>query len=106
MGTDVVQDVDGDLEALDGYGGYVAWRHVLSPKLRGNLMYSAAHFDNDVGLMGQGVTERAHSLRANLIYSPFSKLDIGAELSFGQRFLEYDSEGDMSRLHTTVKYSF
>ena len=106
MGTDVVQDADGDLEALDGYGGYVAWRHVLSPKLRGNLMYSAAHFDNDVGLMGQGVTERAHSLRANLIYSPFSKLDIGAELSFGQRFLEDDREGDLSRLHTTVKYSF
>jgi hypothetical protein len=106
MGTDVVQDIDGDLEALDGYGGYVAWRHALGPKLRGNLMYSAAHFDNDVGLTGQGVTERAHSLRANLIYSPFSKLDIGAELTFGQRFLEDDREGDLSRLHTTVKYSF
>lgn len=106
LGSDVVQQADGDIEALDGYGGYVAWRHAFSAKLRTNLMYSAAHFDNDVALTGYGVTERAHSLHANLIYSPFPKLDVGAELTFGQRFLEDDREGDLNRLHTTVKYSF
>lgn len=106
LGSDVVQRADGDLEALDGYGGFVAWRHVFSPKLRSNLMYSAAHFDNDVALTGFGVTERAHSLHANLIYSPMPKLDVGAELIFGQRMLEDDREGDLSRLHTTIKYSF
>lgn len=106
LGTDVVQQADGDIEALDGYGGFVAWRHVFSPKLRSNLMYSAAHFDNDVALTGYGVTERAQSLHANLIYSPMPKLDVGAELIFGQRMLEDDREGDLNRLHTTVKYSF
>lgn len=106
LGSDVVQQADGDIEALDGYGGYVAWRHAFTPKLRSNLMYSAAHFDNDVALTGFGVTERAHSLHANLIYSPFPKLDVGAELIFGQRFLEDDREGNLNRLHTTVKYSF
>ena len=65
-----------------------------------------AHFDNDVDITGQGVTERAHSLHANLIYSPFPKLDLGAELIYGQRFLEDDREGDLSRLHTHVKFSF
>ncbi len=106
LGSDVVQRADGDLEALDGYGGFVAWRHVFSPKLRSNLMYSAAHFDNDVALTGFGVTERAHSLHANLIYSPMPKLDVGAELIFGQRMLEDDREGDLNRVHTTIKYSF
>ncbi|HEY5970594.1 MAG TPA: DcaP family trimeric outer membrane transporter [Pseudoxanthomonas sp.] len=106
LGSDVVVGANGDLNALDGYGAFVAWRHVFSPQLRGNLMYSAAHFDNDVAITGFGVTERAQSMHANLIYSPFPKLDIGAELIWGQRSLEDDREGDLRRVHTHVKYSF
>ena len=106
VGTDTVADAGGNLHALDGYGGCVAWRHVFSPKVRTNLMYSASHFDNDTGLTGWGVTERTQSLHANLIYSPFPKLDVGAELIYGQRSLEDDREGDLKRLHTSVKYSF
>ena len=106
LGSDAVTRADGSLEALDGYGGFVAWRHAFSPKLRGNLMYSAAHFDNDIAITGPGVTERAQSWHANLIYSPLPKLDLGAELIWGQRSLEGDADGDLRRLHTTVKYSF
>lgn len=106
LGTDTVLDADGELHALDGYGGFVAWRHAWSAKLRSNLMYSAAHFDNDKALTGFGVTERAQSFHANLIYSPIPKLDVGAELSWGQRSLEDEREGDLKRLQTTVKYSF
>ena len=106
MGSDVVQDADGDIDALDGYGAFAAWRHVFSPKVRGNLMYSMAHFDNDPLLTGYGVTERSQSIRANLIWSPLPKLDVGAELSWGQRSLEGEEEGDLRRLHTHVKYSF
>ncbi len=106
LGSDVVTTATGDIEALDGYGAFVAWRHVFSPQLRSNLMYSAAHFDNDAALTGFGVTERAQSLHANLIYTPFPKLDVGAELIWGQRSLEDDREGDLRRIHTHVKYSF
>jgi hypothetical protein len=106
MGTDVVQEANGDIDTIAGYGGFVGWRHVFNPKLRGNLVYSAVHYDNDVDLTGYGVTERSQSIRANLIYSPFPKLDVGAEISYGERALEDDREGDLKRLHTTVKYSF
>lgn len=106
VGSDVVADASGQLDALDGYGGFVAWRHVFSPKVRTNLMYAASHFDNDTGLTGWGVTERTQSFHANVIYSPFPKLDLGAELIYGQRSLEDDREGDLRRLHTSVKYSF
>lgn len=95
-----------NIEALDGYGAFVAWRHAFTPKLRSNLMYSRAEFDNDKALTGFGVTEMAHSFHANLIYSPFPKLDIGTELIFGQRFLEDDREGDLTRVQTHVKYTF
>ncbi len=106
LGSDVVLDASGEPQALDGYGGFVAWRHVFSPKVRTNLMYSMAMFDNDTGITGFGVTERSQSVHANVIYSPFPKLDVGAELSFGQRDLEDDREGDIKRIHTSVKYSF
>lgn len=106
LGSDTVQAGDGSLEAIDGYGGFVAWRHAFSPKVRTNLMYSTALFDNDPLLTGYGVTERAQSWHANVIYSPFPKLDIGAELIWGERQLENDLEGDLRRLQTSVKFNF
>ena len=106
LGSDVLADANGDIHALDGYGAFVAWRHAFNSKLRSNLMYSRAEFDNDKALTGFGVTEMAHSFHANLIYSPFPKLDVGAEIIFGQRFLEDDREGDLTRLQTHIKYTF
>ena len=111
IAPDTVIDANGRLHAQDGAGGFVAWRHAFDDKLRGNLMYAIAEFDNDRSLAGWGpaswgVTERSQSFRANLIYSPFPKLDIGAEISWAERTLEDDREGDLKRIHTTVKYSF
>jgi len=111
IGPDAVLDANGNLHAQDGGGGFVAWRHAFGPKLRGNLMYSFARFDNDHGLPGWGpasfaAVESTRSVHANLIYSPFPKLDVGAEVSWGERVLEDDRKGDLKRIHTTVKYSF
>jgi len=111
LGSDTVVDANGQLHALDGYGAFVAWRHAFSAKLRSNLMYSMAMFDNDRNLPGWsagswGVTERAQSIHANLIYSPLPKLDVGAEIGFGKREVEDDRAGDLKRIQATVKYSF
>ena len=106
LGSDTLTSADDSLEPLDGIGGFVAWRHAFSPKLRGNLMLSAAQFDNDAAISGPNVTESAQSWHANMIYSPLPKLDIGAELGWGRRSLESGADGDLRRIHTTVKYSF
>ena len=106
LGADVVLDEDGNVHAQDGYGGFVAWRHTFTPKLRGNLVYSGAWLDNDAQWTGNLVTERAQSWRVNLIYSPFPKLDLGAELSHGERRLQNGETGDLDRIHTHVKYNF
>ena len=111
LGADAEQDANGDLHAQNGWGGFVGWRHAFSPKLRSNLMYSFAGIDNDKSLPGfgptsLGATEKATSWHANLIYSPFPRLDVGAEIGFGVRELEDGREGDLTRFHTTVKYSF
>lgn len=106
IASDTVLDAGGELEPIDGYGAFASWRHAFSPKLRGNVFYSMAHFDNDAALTGLSATERAQSLHVNLIYSPVPKLDIGAELIWGERSLENELDGDLRRFHTHVKYSF
>ena len=107
LGADGTLDAaSGDIETTGVLAGFVAWRHVFDPKLRGNLMLSRAQFDNDTDWTGFGVTRSAQSIHANLIYSPFPKLDIGAELIFGNRELESGADGDLRRIHTSVKYSF
>ena len=63
-------------------------------------------FDNDTAWTGFGVTRSSQSIHANLIYSPFPKLDVGAELIWGKREIESGTDGDLRRLHTTIKYSF
>ena len=107
LGADGTLDAaSGDIDSTGVLAGFVAWRHVFDPKLRGNLMVSRAQFDNDTNLTGFGVTESAQSIHANLIYSPLPKLDIGAELIWGNREVESGADGDLRRLHTSVKYSF
>ena len=107
LGADGTLDAaGGDIETTGVLAGFVAWRHVFDPKLRGNLMLSRAQFDNDTDWTGFGVTRSAQSIHANLIYSPLPKLDIGAELIFGNREIESGADGDLRRIHTSVKYSF
>ena len=107
LGADGALDATSDDIAGTGVlAGFVAWRHVFDPKLRGNLMVSRAQFDNDTDVTGLGVTRSAQSIHANLIYSPFPKLDLGAELIWGTRDVESGADGDLRRLQTTIKYSF
>ena len=106
ISADSVATAGGDIDAIDGYGGFAAWRHVFSPQVRTNLMYSTAMFDNDKINTGFGLTEKVHSFHANVIYTPIPKLDVGAELIWAQRQLEDAREGDLRRLHMSVKYNF
>ena len=107
LGADGTLDAAaGDIEPTGVLAGFVAWRHVFDPKLRGSLMFSRAQLDNDTDWTGFGVTKSAQSFHANLIYSPFPKLDVGAELIWGNRELESGADGDLRRVHATVKYSF
>lgn len=106
LNNDAVLDGAGDLENIDLISGFVGWRHVFTPKLRGNLFYSRAQYDQDTALTGLGITHSAQSAHVNLIYTPIPKLDIGAEYIWGQREIESGDKGEINRLQTHVKYSF
>lgn len=48
----------------------------------------------------------ASSAHANLIYSPISNLDLGGEVSWGDKEMEGGSNGEMHRLQFTAQLGF
>ena len=106
LSNDAVLDASGKLEAIGVIGGYAAYRHVWAPGWRSSLIAAHQSIDNPTALTGLGVTKSATSVRGNLIYTPLAGLDVGAELMFGERKLENNLSGDMTRLILFAKYGF
>lgn len=106
ISNDAVIDGAGDLETIDLLSGFVAWRHAFSPTFRTNVFYARSDYDNETALTGLGITKRVHSIHANAIWSPLPKLDVGVEVSYGEREIESGDEGDIKRLQLHAKYSF
>lgn len=106
IASDAMLDGNGNLDALDGIGGFVGFHHAFNSQLRGNIYYAASKYDNDRARTGTGVTESVSSISANLLYSPLPKLDLGAELRFADRELESGVDGSLTRLQFLARYSF
>lgn len=105
--NEAVLDSRGDLKSIDGFAGFVAYRHVwFGSPWRSTFMYSIEDYDNDANLTGGGANKSSWSAAANLFYSPVPKLDIGAEYRYGVREIENGTDGSISRLQLTTKYSF
>lgn len=104
--NDAVLTDEGELETIGVLAGFAAYRHIWSPSWRSNLIYSVQAVDNDIGLTGLLVNSSARSVRGNLIWTPLTGFDVGAELMFGERELESGVSGDMTRLSLFAKYGF
>lgn len=104
--NDAVLDADGNLEAIDQYGGFVAFRHFWRPKWRSSFTLSYLSIDNDIALTGTGVTKDVYSIHANLLYEPLPKLVIGGEVMYAEREIESGLDGDLTRFLFSTKYGF
>nr|WP_314432961.1 DcaP family trimeric outer membrane transporter [uncultured Brevundimonas sp.] len=104
--NDAVLNASGDLDAIGVVAGFAAYRHVWAPGVRSNLVWSAQRVDNDTSITGLNVNRSAQSLHANLIWSPVTAFDVGAELMFADREIETGASGDMTRLILFAKYGF
>jgi hypothetical protein len=95
----------GELDAIGGSVGFIAYRHLFNPQLRGSVFYARAAFNND-GVARLAQTKSSQSLHANLFYSPFPKWDLGTEIILAKRELESGDSGDLIRILASAKYSF
>jgi hypothetical protein len=104
--NDAALTPDGDLESIDGWAGYLAYRHYRTDKMRSSIFYAAETYDNDASLTGPNANKASESWTVNLFYSPIPKLDIGAEYRWAQREIESGADGTLDRFQLTSKYSF
>ena len=112
--NDASLNASGDLEAISGYAGSLAWRHVFSPKFRTNIIWAMQDYDVDGALTG-GTTATEFKSQAlmqsmswaiNGFYTPVPKLDLGLEYRFAEAERDNGADGSMNRLQFTTKYSF
>ena len=95
----------GELDAIGGSVGFIAYRRMFNPQLRGSIFYARAEFEND-GVARLSQTKSSQSVHANLFYSPFPKWDLGTEIMFAKREIESGDSGRLIRILASAKYSF
>ncbi|WP_293827241.1 DcaP family trimeric outer membrane transporter, partial [uncultured Brevundimonas sp.] len=104
--NDAVLDASGELDAIGVVAGFAAYRHVWAPGWRSSLIWSGQNVDNDTRFTGLSANRSAQSIHANLIWSPVTAFDVGAELMFADREIETGASGDLTRLILFAKYGF
>ena len=96
----------GTLEAVDSTAVAVAYNHHWNDKLRSSFILSHIDIDNNTDYSGFGVTKSNQSVQVNLLYSPVSKITLGAGFLHGKREIESGVDGELNRLIFTAKYAF
>ncbi|MBR9726992.1 DcaP family trimeric outer membrane transporter [Shewanella intestini] len=99
-----VVNANGEIEAIDSMGGYVAYRHWWDSQWRSSLTLSGFKADNDTALTGNSVNETAYSGYVNLLYSPSKPLTFGVEYMYALNKREDGSDGDLNRVIFSAKY--
>ena len=103
---DAVLDSNGNLNAIEQWGGFVSFRHFWDLEWRSNLTLSYLSNDNDTSLTGMNVTRDVYSAHLNLLYQPVETITVGGEIMYAERTLETDASGDMTRVLLSAKYAF
>ena len=104
--TEGVLSSSGKIETIDGWAGYLAYRHFWTDKMRSTFFYSMQDYDNPRKYTGSAVNKSSDSIGVNFFYSPIPKLDVGVAYRHATRELENGSDGDLDRVQFTTKYSF
>ncbi len=86
--------------------GFVAYRHVWSEEWRSNVILSGITGLSLDDILGGTATRRTASAAANLLFSPVTKLTLGAEFRFADRIEVTGNSGSLLRMQLSAKYYF
>lgn len=96
----------GELRSIDSTGGYVAYRHFWTDRVRSTFSYSQLDIDNEAEFTGLNVTKSSRSAQINLLYSPVEKITLGLGFLHANRTIESRIDGELNRLIFTARYDF
>ncbi len=101
-----VLDANGKIDLIDQYGAFAAYRHVWNEQLHSSFGASFSRADNDTTISGFDVPQSYRSAHADIIWSPISRMSLGAEYIWGVRKDESGAEGVLNRLLFSAKYVY
>jgi hypothetical protein len=99
-------DTAGNIATAEALAYFVALRLPLGNKWRTNIMYGNTTIDYDSDVAAATLNDTGSSIHWNLIYNILPKLDVGAEIMYGERELVNGTDGDFTRLMFSAKYAF
>ena len=97
---------NGQIETAEALAWFVSYRAVWNEKWRSNFMYGTTSIDYNDNLQAASLNDTASSFHVNLIHNVLPKLDVGAELIFGEREIVNGTDGDFTRFQLSAKYAF
>lgn len=97
---------NGEIKAVDQWGGYASYRHFWTAKLRSTLVYSYGEADYDTKVVANTVADRYQSVHANLLWSPVPQVTAGVEYLWGEKKLMSGEKGDLNRCQASIQYNF
>lgn len=98
-------EADGSIDLNNVTGGFIAYKHMWSTKMRSTISYAFAEADNSDAITTD-ITKSVDNMYVNLMYSPTQKLTFGGEYILANRETESGADGDLSRIQFTSKLSF
>jgi hypothetical protein len=96
---------DHSLQLAHQGSGYIALRHFWTAALRSTIEYSASNSTPPAGTAA-GINKSDRSQHLNLIWSPVSAVNLGAELIHAERTVVGGDRGSLNRLQFSAQYSF
>ncbi len=104
-----------DIETPTTYGAWASYTHFWTDTLRSSAIFGMGGTKVDVSKLGNAARGRAEATRtvhANLMWSPVSRVTIGAEFMYGWVYFannngaNTDSDGNAGRLQLGLQYNF
>jgi hypothetical protein len=80
----VINPATGEMKALPAFGGYLAFQHWWAKSLRSTFLYSLVNVNN-LDFQPATAYHQTQRASANIIWSPISNIDLGAEFLWGER---------------------
>jgi hypothetical protein len=96
----------GEIDTAESVSYFVAYRHLWNDKWRSNIMYGTNSIDYADDLTAASLNDNASSFHFNVIHNVLPKLDVGAEIIWGEREIVNGTDGDFTRFMLSAKYAF
>jgi hypothetical protein len=103
----IINTENGDLKLFDIIAGYVSYQHWWrrGSKMRSNFTLGVVEVDNP-GFVEGDAYKRTLRFSSNLMWSPTSRIDLGAEYLWGNRKNEDGENADATQIQVAARYRF